>query len=175
MRMPMLVALLLAMTCACAVTAVQAQELKFDPARDAARDVALAVEKARAEGKHVLVDVGGEWCVWCHILDRFFAGDAEARALRDRNYVLVKVNWSPANHNDALLSRWPKIDGYPHLFVLDANGRLVRSQSTGPLELGRGYDRDKVIAFLRRYAPRHAATAAPSRTLIPGLSASAPA
>lgn len=173
MRVSMIVVLLLAMTCA-AMTA-RAQELKFDPTRDAARDVELAVEKARAEGKHVLVDVGGEWCVWCHILDRFFAGDAEARTLRDRDYVLVKVNWSPANHNDALLSRWPKIDGYPHLFVLDASGRLVHSQSTGPLELGRGYDRDRVIAFLRRYAPRHAVSASMGHTSIPDTRASAPA
>jgi thiol:disulfide interchange protein len=173
MRVSMIVVLLLSMTCT--VANARAQELKFDPARVAARDVELAVDKARAEGKHVLVDVGGEWCVWCHILDRFFAGDAEARTLRDRDYVLVKVNWSPANHNDALLSRWPKIDGYPHLFVLDASGRLVRSQSTGPLELGRGYDRDKVIAFLRRYAPRHAVSASTGSTSIAGTRASAPA
>ena len=173
MRVSTIVVLLLAMTCA-AMTA-RAQELKFDPTRDAARDVELAVDKARAEGTHVLVDVGGEWCVWCHILDRFFAGDAEASALRDRDYVLVKVNWSPENHNDALLSRWPKIDGYPHLFVLDASGRLVHSQSTGPLELGRGYDRDRVIAFLRRYAPRHAVSASMGHTSIPDTRASAPA
>ncbi len=130
---------------------------KFDATRDAGADVAAAVTLARSEGKNVLVDVGGEWCEWCHILDGFFDEDAEARALRDRNYVLVKVNWSPSNHNDTLLSRWPKVVGYPHLFVLDAQGRLVHSQPTGELERGHGYNRDKLMEFLRRYAPPHPA------------------
>ncbi len=171
----MIVVLVLVLAMTCVVATARSQELKFDPARDAARDVELAVDRARAEGKNVLVDVGGEWCVWCHILDRFFAGDTEARALRDRDYVLVKVNWSPENHNDALLSHWPAIDGYPHLFVLDAEGGLVHSQSTGPLELGRGYDRAKVIAFLRRYAPRRATTASSGHAPILDARPSAPA
>lgn len=148
-----------------------AQDMKFDPARDAARDVALAVDAASAQGRNVLVDVGGEWCIWCHYLDRFFATDAEARTLRDRDYVLVKVNWSPQNRNEALLARWPKIDGYPHLFVLDARGRLVHSQPTGELELGNGYDRNKVIAFLRRYAPAREAMPAHASSPAPGVRA----
>ena len=124
-------------------TAALAQGLpeKFDPARDAARDVATAAEQAKAQGKRVLVDVGGEWCAWCHILDRFVEADTEARALRDANFVVVKVNWSPENKNEALLSRWPAIPGYPHLFVLDADGKLVHSQETDVLEPGKGYDR----------------------------------
>jgi len=125
---------------------------KFDPARDAAADVASAVATARAQGKRVLVDVGGEWCAWCHIMDRYFARDGEARALRDAGYVWVKVNWSKENRNEALLSRWPKIAGYPHLFVLDADGRLVHSQDTSELEKGKDYDAAKVVAFLKRYS-----------------------
>jgi thiol:disulfide interchange protein len=126
---------------------------KFDPRRDAAADVAHAVALAKAQGKRVLVDVGGEWCAWCHIMDRFFAADAEARNLRERGFVWVKVNWSPDNKNEALLSRWPRIDGYPHLFVLGPDGTLLHSQDTGDLEKGRGYDRDRFIAFLRKWSP----------------------
>lgn len=128
--------------------------LEFDPARDAVADVAAAVTQAQREGKRVLVDVGGEWCAWCRIMDRFFAGNARARSLRDANYVWVKVNWSRENRNEALLSRWPRIDGYPHLFVLDADGSLLHSQDTSLLEQGRGYDAGKFIAFLERWKPR---------------------
>ena len=125
--------------------------LKFDPKRDAAQDLAVALQLATTQGKRVLVDVGGEWCSWCHIMDRFFASNAQARALRDANYVWLKVNWSKENKNEALLSKWPKIDGYPHLFVLDADGRLVHSQDTSLLEEGKGYDAAKFIAFLRQW------------------------
>lgn len=126
---------------------------KFDPARDAAKDVATAVALAKAQGKRVLVDVGGQWCSWCHILDRFIAGHADVRALVDANYVWLKVNWSPENKNEKLLSRWPAIRGYPHLFVLDAEGKLLHSQETDVLESGKDYDRAKFIAFLRAWAP----------------------
>jgi len=147
--------ILFALACALAFRA-QAAALpdKFDPQRDPAADVAAAVAQAKAEGKRVLVDVGGEWCSWCHIMDRFFAADAEARALRDAAFVMVKVNYSRENKNTAFLSRWPRIAGYPHLFVLDTDGALLHSQDTGQLEAGKGYDRTKFVAFLRAWSPR---------------------
>lgn len=125
---------------------------KFDPARDAAKDVALAVSIAKAQGKHVIVDVGGEWCPWCHILDRFVAANADVKALLDKSYVWVKVNYSPDNKNTVVLGQWPKVKGYPHIFVLNKEGALVVFQNTGELEAGTSYDKDKVLVFLRRYA-----------------------
>jgi thiol:disulfide interchange protein len=124
---------------------------KFDPRRDPEADIATAVSLAAAQGKHVMVDVGGEWCSWCHLLDQFIASNDDVRQLVDAGYVWVKVNYSPENKNQQLLSRWPKVKGYPHLFVLDAKGALVHSQDTSVLEAGHGYDKAKVIAFLQRY------------------------
>ncbi len=125
---------------------------RFDPKRDAAHDVATATASAKAQGKRVLVDVGGEWCPWCHILDRFIAANADVKQLLDAHYVGVKVNYSPDNKNESVLSRWPKVAGYPHLFVLDADGKLLQSQDTGALESGNDYDKPKVLAFLKQYA-----------------------
>jgi len=125
---------------------------KFDPARDPARDVAAAAAAAKAQGKRVLVDVGGEWCVWCHIMDDFIAANPDVRAVVDANYVVVKVNWSRENKNEAFLSVYPKINGYPHLFVLDGDRKLVHSQETDVLERGRGYDKGKFVAFLKKWA-----------------------
>ena len=127
------------------------QRAKFDPSRDAAADVRAAVDQARAQKKRVLVDVGGEWCIWCHILDKFVASHAEVKKLVDDHYVWVKVNWSPQNRNEALLAQWPKIKGYPHLFVLDDQGKLLHSQDTSELEAGKDYDEQKMLAFLRKY------------------------
>ena len=146
--------MLLALACCGLAALAQAQALpvKFDPARDAASDVRTAVDAARAQHKQVLVDVGGEWCIWCHILDKFIASHAAVKQLVDANYVVVKVNWSPENHNEAVLAPWPKVKGYPHLFVLDDKGRLQHSQDTSALEAGRDYDEAKVLAFLRAHA-----------------------
>ena len=137
------------LVCACA-----RQELsqKFDPARDAASDVANAVALAKAQGKRVIVDVGGEWCSWCHILDGFIASSDDVKSLVDSRYVWVKVNYSKENKNEAYLSRWPPVAGYPHLFVLDAEGKLLHSQVTGELEAGKSYDKAKFVAFVQRWA-----------------------
>jgi thiol:disulfide interchange protein len=135
------------------VAAAAPQAGRFDPQRDAVADVEAAVTRARAEGKSVLVDVGGEWCAWCHILDRFIEARPEVQRTLEDHYVVVKVNWSPQNRNEKLLARWPKPSGYPHLYVLDGQGRLLVSQATGELEAGRDYDEQKMLAFLRRYAP----------------------
>ncbi len=126
----------------------------FDPDRDAAHDLDSALRIARASGRNVLVDVGGEWCSWCHIMDRFFAADPELDKLRDRNFVWLKINFSKQNPNEALLRRWPKIEGYPHLFVLDSTGRLLHSQDTSVLESGRSYDAAAMYAFLVKWAPQ---------------------
>src|SRR5262245_33422151 len=90
----------LAATCALAVVrrAAAAAEspalpVKFEPSRDAARDVETALQTARATGKRVLVEIGGEWCSWCHIMDRFFAANPELKDLRDAKFVWLKVNY----------------------------------------------------------------------------------
>ena len=126
---------------------------KFDPSRDAAADVAHATSLAKEQGKRVIVEVGGEWCTWCHIMDRFIKANADVRALLDANYVFVKLNFSKQNENKAVLSRWPEIDGYPHLFILDGDGALVHSQNTAALEAGKSYDKRKFIDMLKTWAP----------------------
>jgi thiol:disulfide interchange protein len=125
----------------------------FDPARDAAEDIRLAVAEAGHSGKRVLLDVGGEWCIWCRRLDTLFATHRDLEEFRDAHYVVVKVNWSKENKNEKVLSAYPPVAGYPHFFVLDGDGSLVHSQNTGDLEKGKGHDPEKVMAFLRAWAP----------------------
>jgi len=125
---------------------------KFDPKRDPAADLKTAMTTARQEHKKILLDVGGEWCIWCHRLDDFIAGEQTLHQYMAEHYVVVKVNFSEENPNKAFLSRFPAIDGYPHLFVLDQDGKLLRSQSTGDFESGKGYSAAAIEAFLRKWA-----------------------
>jgi len=126
---------------------------KYDPKRDAARDIDEAVIEAARTQRRVLVEVGGEWCVWCHMMDDFFEKNRTVLDLREKNYVMVKVNFSDENKNEPVLSRYPQIKGYPHIFILDSDGKLLHSQDTGELEEGKGYNLSKFTAFLEKWAP----------------------
>ena len=126
---------------------------EYDPKRDAATDINEAVAEARRTKRNVLLEVGGKWCVWCRIMDEYFQKNADVARLRDKNYVMLKINMSEENENKEVLSQYPAVAGYPHLFVLDASGKLLHSQNTGDLEAGRSYDHDKFISFLNQWAP----------------------
>jgi thioredoxin-related protein len=126
---------------------------KFDPQRDAAKDISNAVNYAKKNDKRVFVDVGGNWCIWCHRMDDFIKNHEKVKKLLEYNYVEVKINYSKENKNEKVLSNYPKIEGYPHIFILDSNGKLVHSQDTGLLESGKGYSEEKYIEFLEKWAP----------------------
>ena len=126
----------------------------YDPARDAAMDIDRAIEEAERTGKRILLEVGGNWCIWCHEMERFLEVNKDLLSLRDRNYITVKINYSPENKNEGVLSRYPEISGYPHIFVLEKDGTLIHSQDTAELEDGQtSYDPGKFTAFLKRWAP----------------------
>ncbi len=127
---------------------------KFDPTRDAAADIANAIQLATKENKRVLLDVGGEWCIWCHRLDKFFEDNKDAQDFLQANYVVVKVNVSKENKNEKVLSAYPPVKGYPHLFVLESDGVMLHSQDTGELESGQQHDHDKGMGFLKKWAPK---------------------
>jgi thiol:disulfide interchange protein len=124
---------------------------KYNPARNADEDIRNAVIEAQKSGKRILLEVGGEWCSWCHVLDRYFQHNPGLTALRDRNYVTLKINFSQENQNKAVLSRYPAIPGYPHFFVLDTDGKLLHSQRTSVLEEGSSYNLTKFTAFLEKW------------------------
>jgi thiol:disulfide interchange protein len=127
---------------------------KYDPRRDPEKDLAAAEAEAKTSNRNIIVIVGGDWCSWCHIMDDFFHEHRDVTALREKNYVLMKLNMSQENPNRDFLSRFPRIHGYPHIFILDADGKLVQSQPTNVLEDGHSYNVKRFKKFLEDFAPK---------------------
>jgi hypothetical protein len=136
------------------VTAPDDFSSAYDPKRDPGRDIAVAEAQAAAAHKRILMEVGGDWCSWCRILDKFFAEHADVRAVRDAGFVLLKVNFSGNNENAEFLSHYPAIPGYPWIFVLDGDGKLLKSVDTNTLESGNtGYSEKAIKDFLAAWKP----------------------
>lgn len=125
----------------------------YDASRDAAADIKNALVSARAGHKRVLIEAGGNWCSWCRIMDRYFEDHAELAALRDKNFVTVKVSVPSGGPVPAALKSYAAPAGYPHLYVLDENGSLIQSQDTSELESGQSYDLEKFTFFLNAFGP----------------------
>jgi len=51
-----------------------------------------AFERARAEGKPILLDIGAVWCHWCHVIDRESYENPEIARLINQLYIAVKVD-----------------------------------------------------------------------------------
>jgi thiol:disulfide interchange protein len=126
----------------------------YDPARNPADDLSQAIVLAQKENKRIMLELGGDWCIWCRYMDEFYATHADILQYRAENYVLVKVNVSEESTNAKFLSQFPEAAGYPHVYILDSGGAFLHSQNTADLEDGAdSYVPEVFMAFLQKWAP----------------------
>ena len=81
-----------------------------------------ALERAKSEGKPVLVNFYAEWCVWCKRLESTTLRDDQVKTvLRDR---VVPVSLDVDGDGRDLSNRY-RVDGLPTILVLDGDGREI--------------------------------------------------
>lgn len=127
----------------------------YNPSANVKKDMEEVILRARKENKHVLIQVGGNWCTWCYRLNSFLNSDPILKKLVSDNYVVYHLNYSKENKNLEYLKKLgdPQRFGFPALIVLDKIGNRIHTQDGGLLKKGNGYDTNKVRAFLQRWAP----------------------
>lgn len=125
----------------------------YDPGADVKAQIAAAVKTAGVENKNIILMFGGNWCPWCHRLHALFQADAAIKKILAERYILLLVDvgekpGQPLNRDLVDLYRI-KDFGYPALAVLDKQGHLLCTQSSGVLEKDKGHDPAKILAFLK--------------------------
>ena len=127
----------------------------YNPSANVKKELAAAVTKAKKEGKHVLIQVGGNWCSWCYRFHNFVAKDTALNRIEAENYVVYHLNYSKENKNlDALKSLgFPQRFGFPVFVILDGNGNRLHTQDSSLLEEGKGYNAEKVKSFFQSWSP----------------------
>jgi thioredoxin-related protein len=122
----------------------------YNPEADAHKDLETAIQNARDQHKHLLIQVGGNWCPWCVRLHGVFESEARIDSILKVDYVFLLINYSKENKNEAVLADlgYPQRFGFPVLLVLDQDGHRLHTQNTAYLEKDKGYDTDKIINFL---------------------------
>ena len=122
----------------------------YNPLADAKAEVTAATRLAKAEGKHVFLQIGGNWCPWCLRFNKLVHEDAKLDSLLKANYEVVKVNYSKENPNSAFLATldYPQRFGFPVFVILDGDGKRIHTQDSGLLEDGLGYGQKKIATML---------------------------
>ena len=136
----------------------------YDEQADQLAQIDKAVRQAKAEGKFVICQVGGNWCPWCLRFADFITKDAEIAKLVADNFVYIHVDYSPRSFKDdparkerseKMMKRLgnPGRFGYPVFVVLDGKGKVLHTQDSSFLEEGQGYDKAKVLRFFKNWTP----------------------
>ena len=123
----------------------------YNPKADAKKEIAEAVRRASAEGKHVFLQIGGNWCSWCLKFHRFVDNDSEIKNFVEQNFEVVKVNYDQENKNEQLLTSlgFPQRFGFPVFVILDGKGNRIHTQNSALLKKDESYDRNRVFQFLK--------------------------
>lgn len=99
-------------TCARADPAPADWQHKLDPA---------VFEKAKAEGRFVLLDLEAVWCHWCHVMHQTTYADADVSALIAQKYIPVRVD---QDSNPSLASRYGDW-GWPATIIFAPDGNEI--------------------------------------------------
>ncbi len=122
-----------------------------------------AVAKAKAEGKFVVCQVGGNWCPWCLKFADFIANDTAISKVIDENFEYIHVNYNPrksqgpeqVEQGKALMKRLDNAGrfGFPVFVILDEEGKILHIQDSSFLEEGESYNQEKVLRFFKNWTP----------------------
>lgn len=124
---------------------------KYDPKRNAFDDGRVALKLAKETNRRVMIEVGGDWCVYCHIFDRFVHSDKEVEKRFFETFVLLKVNYSDENTNKEFLSNFQGINGYPYIFITENNGKVIYANDMREMTIKGRPDKEKMFQFLDRW------------------------
>ncbi len=124
----------------------------YDGTAVPAQQLQAALAKAKAENKRVLVQFGGNWCVFCQALDELIERDPTLKALHQQ-YVAIHVDAANAEDMNQRYGK-PFDHGFPVLLVFDADGKHLHTQPSTVFQLPTavGHDPAGVAAFLKTWA-----------------------
>ena len=129
----------------------------YNDKENAELKIAELVKQAKAENKNVMIQAGGNWCIWCLRFNDYVQTTPELKETVAKNYIYYHLNYSPENKNQKVFAKYGnpgETYGYPVFIVLDENGKQIHTQDSAVLEEGKGYGLEKVKEFFTKWAPK---------------------
>lgn len=162
MKRLLITAILMLMT-VMTITAQTTLKKVYNENIDPMEQIDEALVKAKANGKYVVCQVGGNWCPWCLRFADFAEKNQAVNKVINDNFVYIHVNYNPrkaggeeaAKKAAKLMQRLdnPARFGFPVFVVLDANGKVLHTQDSSFLEEEKSYSEKKVLRFFNNWTP----------------------
>ena len=104
------------------------------PRPDATELLAAACNRARQEGKQVLLEESGTYCGWCRILARFFDRHPD---VFEAYFLPVRIDRSRFAHGEQVMQKYRSTQGgIPWCAILDADGKKLADWDTTDGNMG---------------------------------------
>jgi thiol:disulfide interchange protein len=126
----------------------------YDETANADAQVAAAFARAQKSHKRVLIDLGGNWCVDCLVLDNFVRLP-EMRRFMAAHYEEVLVDVGRFNRNLQIPARFgitKRLEGVPALLIVTPDGKLVNGGDIFATAEAHDMTPQAVAAYLAKYA-----------------------
>jgi Thioredoxin-like len=132
------------------IASSQEKSRLYNPNAQPEKELAKICERAKKDGKHILVLAGGNWCAKCLTFDQFCSANSEIDSLLKSDFLLYHLNYSDENENKLIFAKYgyPQRFGFPVMLILNEKGERLHIQKSEYLEQGMGYSRRKVYEFL---------------------------
>ena len=127
----------------------------YDESADGSKQIDEAVAKAKTGNKRVFLQFGANWCGWCHKLHKLFASDTAINEKLKVDYVVAMIDVNKRHNADLVTKYKGEHLGLPFIVILDANGKQLTTKNTGELEDGDHHSPEKVMSFLKMWAPKN--------------------
>ncbi|MCV2352491.1 thioredoxin family protein [Paucibacter sp. Y2R2-4] len=121
----------------------------YNEAADARAELNLALARAQAQHKNVLLVFGANWCGDCLALDRKMSSGSLAEHV-DQRLVVLKVNVGRFDRNTDLAAQIGVSlkKGIPAVAVLSREGEVIKATNGGELADARNMGDDAVLKVL---------------------------
>ncbi|MCJ8318309.1 MAG: thioredoxin family protein [Colwellia sp.] len=116
---------------------------------DPFQDAVAAIKLAKETNRNVLIEIGGNWCTWCHKMDVFLEKNPDVYHELHSKFVLLKVSVSDANENEDFMKSLPPVLGYPHMYVSTSTGKMILSKDTAELLVNGQYSTERWLTFIK--------------------------
>jgi thiol-disulfide isomerase/thioredoxin len=125
----------------------------YDDRADADAALAATIARAKANGKRVLIDLGGNWCTDCRILAAVMELP-ELKPFVAKHYEIVEIDVGRMNRNLQIPAKYgvTKLVGVPTVLIVDTDGKLINATNSADLADARSMNPQGIANWLARFA-----------------------